>query len=157
MSGAKRRAESRNAMPVKSAVVVNTFRCPTTRACPNVESKKYFCPISQLKISRGPEAQACAPGFGGTSHGTAPTCGAPPMVSSTASTLPPPDDTVAVGAIGLTMIPEASVMRNRMASSTTAPAAGGVIGVYRTLMCAGVDDATPYQYGMRVVIPELVP
>src|ERR1035441_9704319 len=81
MSGAKRRAESRNAMPVKSAVVVNTFRCPATRAFPNVESKKYFCPISQLKISRGPEAQACASGFGGTSHGTAPTCGAPPIVS----------------------------------------------------------------------------
>src|ERR1017187_7259827 len=81
-------------------------------------------------------------------------CHRPPPA---ASTLPPPDDTVTVGAIGLTMIPEASVMRNRMASATTAPAAGGVLGVYRTVMCAGVDDATPYQYGMRVAIPEFVP
>ena len=39
-------------MPVKSAVVVNTFRCPGTSAPPKVGSRKYFCASSQVMTSR---------------------------------------------------------------------------------------------------------
>src|SRR5271157_631606 len=75
----------------------------------------------------------------------------------TAKTLPPPDVTVTVGVTLLTMIPEASVMRNRIALSTTAPAAGGVLGISRIVMWAGADGPTPYQYGMRATLPEMAP
>ena len=39
-------------MPVRSAVVVNTLRWPGINAPPNVGSRKYFCPSSQVATSR---------------------------------------------------------------------------------------------------------
>src|SRR5207237_10903163 len=49
----RRRLESvRNAIPVKSAVEVKTFRATSRSAPPKVGSIKYFCANSQLTISR---------------------------------------------------------------------------------------------------------
>ena len=42
ISGESRRASVRKAIPVKSAVVVNTFRCPGTSAPPKVGIEKVF-------------------------------------------------------------------------------------------------------------------
>src|ERR1035441_8644265 len=52
MTGAKRRASFRNAMPVKSAVVANTFRCPDSRAFPNVGSTREIATLRALGFSR---------------------------------------------------------------------------------------------------------
>ncbi len=51
-SGERCRGRVRNAIPVRSAVVVNTFRCPESNAPPNVGSRKYFCATSQVATSR---------------------------------------------------------------------------------------------------------
>src|SRR5581483_274232 len=56
--GAKRLGPVRKAIAVKSTVVAKTFRKPSTTDPPNVGSKKYFCPNSQLKSSRAEPAAA---------------------------------------------------------------------------------------------------
>src|SRR5579862_7437745 len=70
MMGAKRRTWYRNAMPVKSVEEAKTFLTPGSSAWPNVGSKKYFWPISQLMSSRVAATQGGASAAAGSSHGS---------------------------------------------------------------------------------------
>src|SRR5579859_4015967 len=67
VSGERWRGSVRNAIPVKSTVLVKTLLLPGTSVPPNVGSRKYFCASSQLMISRVSgclEQVPCAPDCG---------------------------------------------------------------------------------------------
>src|SRR5437016_10696162 len=84
ISGESRRASVRNAIPVRSTVLVSALRRPGTNAPPKVGSRKYFCASSQVMISRvdgpgwqGRWAVACECSQGMWLGG-----GAPPIMSA---------------------------------------------------------------------------